>query len=224
MVSNLIHIPTKSLKLQIGEDADYDKVIARHKAQGLGDSWGEYMKIVPVNFNREHKAMVGHCKMILENEPRKIAINPDKFDKIITALRTAVDNDGVLDKETTSYNDILAAFRLALKLYRFEHSSSEAITILLGSSYSRRLWSFNPGYGGKKHGVLHVSVAIMAVCSISLSFSFLSESTLHHYTTIAEAYAQPYVETVKNRNLTIDIGNGLKTNVSVLWLGISHYF
>ncbi|MFL6401537.1 MAG: hypothetical protein ACJ71G_02550 [Nitrososphaeraceae archaeon] len=54
----------------------------------------------------------------------RIAINPDKFDKlIITALRTAVDNDGTLDKEVTSYNDIFDAFRLALKFYRFEDSS-----------------------------------------------------------------------------------------------------
>jgi hypothetical protein len=29
----------------------------------------------------------------------KIAINPDRFDKLITSLRTAVDNDGVLDKK-----------------------------------------------------------------------------------------------------------------------------
>ena len=72
------------------------------------------MKVVPVSFNKEHKAMLGHCKMILEQEPRKIAINPDKFDKLITALRTAVDNDGTLDKEATSYNDIFDAFRLAL--------------------------------------------------------------------------------------------------------------
>jgi hypothetical protein len=43
--------------------------------------------------------------MILEQDPRKIAINPDKFDKLITALRTAVDND---------------AFRLALKFYHFK--------------------------------------------------------------------------------------------------------
>ena len=82
------------------------------------------MTIVPVNFNKEHKAMLGHCKMILEHEPRKIAINPDKFDKLITALRTAVDNDGALDKELTSYNNIFDAFRLALKFYRFEESSS----------------------------------------------------------------------------------------------------
>ncbi len=113
----------KSLKLQVGEDADYDKVIARYRSEGLGDATKD-MVIVPVNFNKEHKAMLGHCKMILEQEPRKIAINPDKFDKLITSLRTAVDNDGVLDKESTSYNDIFDAFRLALKFYRYEESSS----------------------------------------------------------------------------------------------------
>jgi hypothetical protein len=111
----------RSLKLQIGEDADYDKVIARYKAEGFGDDAAlANMKIVPVNFNKEHKAMLGHCKMILEHEPRKIAINPDKFDKLITSLRTAVDNDGALNKESTSYNDIFDAFRLALKFYQFQ--------------------------------------------------------------------------------------------------------
>ena len=50
--------------------------------------------------------MLGHCKMILEDEGGRIAINPDRFDKLITSLRTAVDNDGTLDKEATSYNDI----------------------------------------------------------------------------------------------------------------------
>jgi hypothetical protein len=109
----------KSLKIQIGEDADYDKVIARYRAEKLGDATKD-MKIVPVNFNTEHKAMLGHCKMILEQDPGKIAINLDKFDKLITALRTAVDNDGTLDKEATSYNDIFDAFRLALKFYHFE--------------------------------------------------------------------------------------------------------
>ena len=61
-------------------------------------------------------------KRYLEQDPGKIAINPDKFDKLITALRTAVDNDGTLDKEATSYNDIFDAFRLALKFYHFEVS------------------------------------------------------------------------------------------------------
>ena len=41
------------------------------------------------------------------------------FDKLITSLRTAVDVDGSLDKESTSYNDIFDAFRSALKYCRF---------------------------------------------------------------------------------------------------------
>jgi hypothetical protein len=60
------------------------------------------MKIVPVNFNTEHKAMLGHCKMILDTDGGKIAINPDRFDRLITALRIAIDNDGILNKEATS--------------------------------------------------------------------------------------------------------------------------
>ena len=69
--------------------------------------------------------MLGHCKVILESEGGHIAINPDRFDKLINTLRTAIDNDGTLDKESTSYNDIFDAFRLALKFYRYEESSSE---------------------------------------------------------------------------------------------------
>jgi terminase large subunit-like protein len=92
----------RSLKLQIGEDAEYDKVIATYRSEKLGDNWSQDMKIVPVNFNTEHKAMLGHCKMILETDGGSIAINPDRFDKLITALRTAVDNDG-----TRQRSDIL---------------------------------------------------------------------------------------------------------------------
>jgi hypothetical protein len=112
----------KSLKIQIGEEAEYDKVIARYRTEGWGDKdgWTRNMKIVPVNFNSEHKAMLGHVKMLMEDKEGRIAINPDKFDKLITSLRTAVDQDGTLDKEATSYNDIFDAFRLALKFYRFE--------------------------------------------------------------------------------------------------------
>ena len=48
----------KSLKLQIGEESEYDKVIAKYRAEGLGDSWSKDMRIIPVNFNKEHKAML----------------------------------------------------------------------------------------------------------------------------------------------------------------------
>ena len=48
------------------------------------------------------------CKIKLEKE--LIAIDP-MFDKLITALRTAVDNEGTLEKEATSYGDIFDAYR-----------------------------------------------------------------------------------------------------------------
>ena len=62
--------------------------------------------------------MLGHAKMILEDEGGRIAINK-KLDKLIISLRTATDMDGLLDKEQTSHNDIFDAFRLALEFYNF---------------------------------------------------------------------------------------------------------
>jgi hypothetical protein len=61
---------------------------------------------------------------MLEQDGGRMAINHDRFDKLITALRTAVDNDGILDKGTTSHNDIFDAFRLALKFYHFEERNN----------------------------------------------------------------------------------------------------
>ena len=76
---------------------------------------------LPPTFDPTYVEGVGHCKMILKQDPRKIAINQDRFYKLITVLRIAVDNDdGTLDKETTSYNDIFDAFRLDLKFYNFQ--------------------------------------------------------------------------------------------------------
>jgi hypothetical protein len=59
-----------------------------------------------------------YTKKVLECNAVSITINP-KFDKLITSLRTAVENgEGLLDKETTSYNDIFDAFRLSLQYYQ----------------------------------------------------------------------------------------------------------
>ena len=41
-----------------------------------------------------------------------------RFDKLITGLRTAVANEYKLDKEVTSYDDLLDAFRLSLTFYK----------------------------------------------------------------------------------------------------------
>jgi hypothetical protein len=75
------------------------------------------MIVIPVHFVKEHRRMLAHAKKILEYNDGTIAINP-RFDKLITSLRTAVEKgEGSLDKEATSYDDILDGFRLALQFY-----------------------------------------------------------------------------------------------------------
>ncbi len=44
---------------------------------------------------------------------------------VLSGLGTTVDNYGISDKESTLYNDIFDAFRLALKFYRYEDSTRE---------------------------------------------------------------------------------------------------
>jgi alpha-beta hydrolase superfamily lysophospholipase len=75
----------------------------------------------------------------------------------------------------------------------------------------------NPEYNRKNRDVLYVSITIIAaVFLFTMTVSILNESTLgHHTASLTDAYAQPSVETVKHRNLTIDLGNGLKTNAEL---------
>lgn len=75
----------------------------------------------------------------------------------------------------------------------------------------------NLDYRRKNRDALYVSITIIAVFLFAISVSILNEFTLDHYTpaAVADVYAQPYVETVKHRNLTIDLGNGLKTNAQL---------
>ena len=53
-----------------------------------------------------------------------IAINP-AFDKLIISVRTAVAEENILDKESTSYSDIFDAYRLAMKYYQLQARGEE---------------------------------------------------------------------------------------------------
>ena len=92
-----------------------------------------YMRVEPVSFGKEHKEMLGYCKMLLEQG--YVAINP-AFDKLITSLRTAVAEENILDKESTSYTEIFEAYRLALKLVRVSSRPLLKIKTLSFSIYS----------------------------------------------------------------------------------------
>jgi hypothetical protein len=75
-----------------------------------------YMKVIPVPFSTNGARMLQHTKSLLEDQDNLIAIDKT-FYKLLTALRTAVANEYKLDKEQTSYHDILDALRLSLQLY-----------------------------------------------------------------------------------------------------------
>ena len=61
--------------------------------------------------------MLANCKQILEYNGGTLAIHP-RFNKLITALRTAVENgEGYLDKDATSHDDLFDSFRLSLQFW-----------------------------------------------------------------------------------------------------------
>jgi hypothetical protein len=103
----------KSLKRMIGEHEHYEKYTKEQMERYAKNS---FMKVYPVNFSTKHREMLGYAKLLLERG--RIAINP-KFHKLVTSLSTAVDNEGSLDKQLTSYSDMFDAFRLSLQNYYF---------------------------------------------------------------------------------------------------------
>jgi hypothetical protein len=110
----------RTLKLQLGENEAYEDEMKDYKKKGL--DYEHYNTVIPVNFGTTHKEMLINCKLLMERN--YVAINP-KFDKLITSLRTAVENDGKLDKEVTSYNNIFDAFRLSLNNWYFKSNEED---------------------------------------------------------------------------------------------------
>jgi len=92
---------------------------------------------VPVPFSVEGAHMLQHAKWLLEEtedgEDGSSLVAIDKrYDKLLTGLRTAVANEYKLDKEATSYNDILDAFRLALTFYKRSNDTNGWLAVTAG--------------------------------------------------------------------------------------------
>ena len=73
------------------------------------------MFICPVPFNVEGAHMLAHTKWIIEETEEDgsslIAIHPS-FNKLLTALRTAVAQEYKLQKEETSFDDVLGCIQI----------------------------------------------------------------------------------------------------------------
>jgi hypothetical protein len=61
-----------------------------------------------------HKQLLSHLHVMISKGYLAI---PEKHDKLITSLRTAYAKELDLDKNQTSYDDLLDALRLSLKGY-----------------------------------------------------------------------------------------------------------
>jgi len=99
----------RQLKVVFGENPDYD----------YKDVSPDTMEILPVNFGTEHKQMLSHLYLMINKEYLAIP-NEEKYDKLIVALRTAQAKEYSLDKEQTSYDDLLDALRVSLKGYNIK--------------------------------------------------------------------------------------------------------
>jgi hypothetical protein len=113
----------QALKKEFDEPFD-EHYIREKKAYAIKNNLHieDQMFVVPVPFAIEGAKMLQNVKWLLEERDEDgsslLAIDRERFHKLVTALKTAYATEYKLDKEQTSYNDILDAFRLALQFYK----------------------------------------------------------------------------------------------------------
>ena len=111
----------RALKDRVDEDTNYEQQTSYYKKAYPSVYDLEFLQhnmfIIPVPFAKYHKQMLAHCKEMMEYQNGLMAIHP-RHNKLITVLRTAVEKgEGTLDKEATSHDDLLDAFRMSLQYW-----------------------------------------------------------------------------------------------------------
>ncbi len=110
----------RELKSRIGEYHDYYGRLTEEDIWSLRSS--NNWQIIPVNFQKRHREMLQWTYTLMSR--RLIKIHPS-LQKLIVSLRTAVVSDEwKLDKQQTSYNDVLDSLRLALCNYELPKYNS----------------------------------------------------------------------------------------------------
>jgi hypothetical protein len=104
----------RSLKLQIGEKAEYHEELQRAKKEGIKPS--DVMNIIPVNFGTDNRELLAHAKQLVE--AKRVCIHPD-FKGLLDQMRAAQAIDGRLDKSLYTM-DLMDAFMLAVRFYSFQ--------------------------------------------------------------------------------------------------------
>jgi hypothetical protein len=104
-----------SFKSKIGEEPDYMR--HREDTKKRGFRWEDRITCLPLFFGRQNKQLLTHAKTLID--ANLVFIHPE-FEKLITFLRTAQENNGALDKNKTSYHDIGDAFMMSLWYYQLD--------------------------------------------------------------------------------------------------------
>ena len=77
----------RSVKLQVGEYTQYERLVEKAKQDGLEDQLFRYMQIIPVNFGSKHRLMLMNLKKYMDMH--RIAIDPDLHKDLVTEMRIA---------------------------------------------------------------------------------------------------------------------------------------
>jgi hypothetical protein len=105
---------TTSIKKIVGDELPWRQHIERIKSMKPVQEFHTQMKVVPIAFNSNGKQMLEFAKFAVEKG--EVAIHPS-FTKLIGALRTAVENNGLLNKKATSFDNAHDSFLLSLKAF-----------------------------------------------------------------------------------------------------------
>lgn len=100
----------RELKKRIGEYEHYD----RYTEDQLWSMRTGDMQIIPVNFQKRHVQMLQWTVELMQKG--MIRIHPS-LSNLVISLRTAVATEGKLNKDETSYNDLLDGLRLSMLNY-----------------------------------------------------------------------------------------------------------
>ena len=114
-----------ALKSRVGEDSFWPRVKKKmDECKVKGYNIEKRMIVVPIIFSTESKLkMSAHLQQLLEDSRSLVAI-PPQFTNLISSLKGAVfDDNGLLDKQQSPYNDILDSFMMLSQFIKFKQEA-----------------------------------------------------------------------------------------------------
>lgn len=91
----------RSCKYQVGEDAEYERIIDKARLDGRADQLHLYMNLVPIPFSTKGKPMLENVKKFVDLG--KLAIDPQEHGELLSDMRMATANEEMLLEKTRKH-------------------------------------------------------------------------------------------------------------------------